>query len=62
MPDEDTAAALTNHLLDLRRVASRPILPTRGKGVGWEEDPADLRWGYLGRYEANTFACLHVSE
>ena len=39
MPDEDTAAALTNHLLDLRRVASRPILPdTRGKGVGWEEE------------------------
>ena len=27
MPDEDAAAALTNHLLDLRRVASVPILP-----------------------------------
>ena len=27
MPNDAAAAALTNHLLDLRRVASRPILP-----------------------------------
>ena len=27
LPDEDTVAALAGHLVDLRRIASRPILP-----------------------------------
>ena len=27
LPDEDTVAALTGHLVELRRIASRPILP-----------------------------------
>ena len=27
LPDEDTVAALTGHLVELRRIARRPILP-----------------------------------